>query len=703
MNYFIRPSKRTITIFLVVVLFLTISFQGYTQKFTFKDMHAEDNVDSLENWLIDNPSLNEVRLKNLIKAEMSYIWKANNEKFKHLPEIEFISKKLRHRLGIAFGKFQRGLYLNSISQNEEALIYLSQAFRESEKMNDLSAQVSILCYQSLISINFSALEKNGLSKYYLSKAREVISKSKNPHDHLLYLITALSNEQFELQSNKNLAYLNKLVSEILYVYNHTPNVSYAFSWVKFMEGSFFTSLNNYKKSIEINKLILNKTAKNNYFILSKVHFQLALNYFKLNLHDLATEELIIAQKTFRKIPSNSYFPAFTETKYFRLVEILKYQRKLALHLNDIKSSNALVDSIFHYQHLDIEESNRRALLQIQYKYNYEKFKIEAQNLANEKEIVLLYQKELEKDIKIKERDIRVLRYKNDLKLSQDKFKANKLINEKRIATAKSEAIFEQNKVLTLYVVFGTFLLALTIILIFILRQLFLNEKKRNSFRDQFYTILTHDLRGSINSLNGIGKVAAHLIKNNRFDDLTKVANQLEWISCHTSLLLDNTIDWGTSQSFKMDSTPQEVDISLLMNELIESYKPAIDTKNINLCLDIPQGIQAHTNHEAVIIIVRNMIANAKANTQINGKIRIVARVLKQSKQTLIRVTNSGEPIPTNKLKFIQETFDGRQNPEVGVNGLGLGIILMSQFAKKNNSSISITSDIDNGTVVSLFV
>ncbi|PWK17589.1 histidine kinase/DNA gyrase B/HSP90-like ATPase [Arcicella aurantiaca] len=702
MSYF-TAKNRAINQNILALFLLLISCQGYAQKYTFKDMHAEDNVDSLEKWLVVNPTINEVRLKNLVKAEMSYLWKASNESFRHLQEIEFVSKKLNHRLGITFGKFQRGLYLNSLSKNDEALTYLSEAFRESEILNDLSAQVSILCYQSLISLNFSVIEKKELAKYYLSKAQKLIAKTQDPHDNILYLVTTLSNEQIALQTKGNSVYLYKLVSDILKTFNSNPELSYAFNWVKFMEGRFFTTINNHKKSVEINNKILRKTPENNYFMLSKIHFQLGFNYLNMNQFDLANKEFNLAKVAFRKIPDNFYFPAFTETKYFRLIEILNCQRQLALRLNDTKMGNTLVDSIFYYQRLDAEESSRKALLQIQYRYNYEKFEIEAQNLANEKKLATLNQRELQHDLKIKERDIEVLKYKNDLKLSQDKLKVSKLNNEKRIATAKSEAMFEQNKTLTLYIVFGTLLLALTFILLFILRRQFINEKRRNSFRNQFYTILTHDLRGSINSLNDIGKVLGYLIKNNRLNDLNKVANQIEWISCHTAILLDNTIDWGTSNSFEMDLAPQQVDISLLVNELILLYKAAIETKNITISIEIQDDVQLYTSSKSIIIIIRNMIDNAKTNTPANGKIGIEVKKLQVNNQVVIRVTNSGDLIPAQKVNFIQEVFDEKQKPEVGVNGLGLGIILMSQFAKKNNSSLFVTSDNTQGTIFNLLI
>jgi signal transduction histidine kinase len=678
-----------------------ILLNGYSQKYTFKDMHAENNVDSLEKWLTNNPKVCEERLKNLIKIEVSYLWKTSSKTFKHLNEIEKISIALNHRLGIGFFRLQKALLLNGESKNREAYNYLFKALNDAESINDLSAQISIVSYQSLISLNYNKYEKGELSEYYLTKVKKIISQSNDPHDKLLFLITALNNAYYT--SDRNVFHIASLINQTLVHYHSNKKLLYAYEWIQFIEGDFNYQLKNYEKSLKICHEALDKIAPDNFYMLTKMLLCLGNNYAALGQYDKAISAYNQAILLSHRIPSDFHYPVVRESRYHTLIDIFLAYRKLKLNLKDISASNMLTDSIFYYQKIDAEETNRKAILQIQYQYSLNKIENEFENLSNEKKMLLIQKRDFQIQLQIKQKNIEALSYRNKLRHIEEKLQYAKIAIERKNSIDRAKAIENENKFLNIYIVFGYVLLLFTVVILIILRIFYIKEKKINNFRTQFYTILTHDLRTSINSLTGMGSLLSSLIRKGKTDDMFIIANQMDLIGYETSLLLDNTIDWGTSRSFEVDMTPGEINISLLIVELILYYQAIIDSKNIKVTYDIPKDIILTTSLKCITVILKNMIANAISNTVKYGHVEVFVEKIEYSNQVAIHVKNSGVITPHAKILYIQDVFDRKVKPEVGEYGIGLGVILMTYFAKKNNSMLTVVSEQQTGTCFSLFI
>jgi signal transduction histidine kinase len=211
------------------------------------------------------------------------------------------------------------------------------------------------------------------------------------------------------------------------------------------------------------------------------------------------------------------------------------------------------------------------------------------------------------------------------------------------------------------------------------------------------------LRGSITSLTNIGGVLSHLIRTKNAEAMEKVANQIDYLGCSTSLLLDNMLDWGTSKSYGVDISAKSFNISLFLNELVARYLAALKTKNITIFLNIPCNLIVKTSPKCLDIIIRNLIANAKAHTPIGGHINIDVKENLETQQITIVVSDTGDGIEADKLSFIEKVFNRKITPEVGDSGLGLGIILISHFARKNNSKLYVTSQIGVGSCFTVVI
>ncbi|MFN3381010.1 MAG: sensor histidine kinase, partial [Runella zeae] len=286
------------------------------------------------------------------------------------------------------------------------------------------------------------------------------------------------------------------------------------------------------------------------------------------------------------------------------------------------------------------------------------------------------------------------------KLLQSKIEVQKKENAIRMAEAQKQLLF------------GGLLVALGLIvtiLVFSIKLRKTNTKllELQQGRDKFYTIIAHDLRTPINSLNDMGGLLQHLIQEGKKQELDKVIQQIENMRQKTQLLLNNLFEWGKSQYFtpEVEQVRHPTDVGSLLRELYQTYVPFAEAKKIVMVADLPSRLVVSVDSNGLLMTVRNLLDNALKNTPAGGEIKIEMRESTADKTaqsfSKLTITDSGKGIAPDQLRYLQEVFAGKLKPEVGVHGLGLGMVLSHHFVQKNKAELTVQSELGKGTCFQL--
>ncbi|WP_170069405.1 sensor histidine kinase [Spirosoma pollinicola] len=63
--------------------------------------------------------------------------------------------------------------------------------------------------------------------------------------------------------------------------------------------------------------------------------------------------------------------------------------------------------------------------------------------------------------------------------------------------------------------------------------------------------------------------------------------------------------------------------------------------------------------------------------------------------------DTGDGIAPDQLAYLQQVFSGKRRPQVGTHGLGLGLVLINDFARRNGATLRFNSQPGQGTTVSV--
>lgn len=212
-------------------------------------------------------------------------------------------------------------------------------------------------------------------------------------------------------------------------------------------------------------------------------------------------------------------------------------------------------------------------------------------------------------------------------------------------------------------------------------------KKHNQQKDKLLTIIAHDMRSPINSYQGLASNVSFLLKNNRHEDIEKIAEQIDRTGHHLSGMFDNLLKWGLEQQREGIVEAKEMDIIPFIAKLTSIYSAMASSKNIDFEIDAPASAQINTDPNRLALILRNLLDNALKNTPAGGIIKFSTIPCKGGLN--FTITNPCTEKCNEKFTVIHQLFTDERDWHPGEQGMGLGLVMTQQFARKLKAQLSV--------------
>jgi len=182
--------------------------------------------------------------------------------------------------------------------------------------------------------------------------------------------------------------------------------------------------------------------------------------------------------------------------------------------------------------------------------------------------------------------------------------------------------------------------------------------------------------------------------------LKKILLSLYKSAENVSVLLENLLIWAQSQLNKIEFSPKELKLTDVIQNSIHGLKQSADAKQIDIKFEFNDQIFVLADPNMVQTIVRNLLSNAIKFTNRGGSVTIQTDA-KDINNASIRIIDNGVGIEQSELSRIFDINNTIHTTGTeGEMSTGLGLILVKDFIDRNNGTITIESQKDNGTIVS---
>ena len=215
-------------------------------------------------------------------------------------------------------------------------------------------------------------------------------------------------------------------------------------------------------------------------------------------------------------------------------------------------------------------------------------------------------------------------------------------------------------------------------------------------RDKMYSVIAHDLRSPIGTLKMVfNMLLMNLTPEQIGEENLEMVTMGNNITESTFMLLDNLLKWTKSQTGRMNSVFQEVDISEVVVFASKMSDLVAQVKSISVEYDIPGPISVNCDVDMVKTIMRNLMSNA-IKYGAEGKV-IEVRTGRMDKKVFVAVINYGRIIPPEKLhKIFDKFYRVESSRSLKTGGTGLGLAIAKNIVNLHDGKIWASSD-ESGT------
>ncbi len=207
-------------------------------------------------------------------------------------------------------------------------------------------------------------------------------------------------------------------------------------------------------------------------------------------------------------------------------------------------------------------------------------------------------------------------------------------------------------------------------------------------KDSFLAILGHELR------NPLAPVRTALDLALAKPDQPLPAKTLEILDRQTNMLtrlIEDLLDLSRINTNKIELRPEPVDLRAIVEDAINTSRPAIDRRNHTLSAILgTEPVPVVADHARLVQVITNLLNNAARYTDQGGTIVILCGV--ENERAVVRVSDTGIGIPAELLPKIFNMFVQERVRSDGSGGLGLGLALARELVQMHNGTINASSD-----------
>ena len=216
-------------------------------------------------------------------------------------------------------------------------------------------------------------------------------------------------------------------------------------------------------------------------------------------------------------------------------------------------------------------------------------------------------------------------------------------------------------------------------------EVFIHEK-------QFSSDVSHELRTPITVILAQSDYA--LQYSETFEEAKE---SLEVINRHAKRMtnLINQIMELSKLERQKEIEKERINLSNVVLQLLEDYKPLLESKNLNLIYNVEKDIRIQGNKIMLERVFLNILMNAIKFTKTNIEVSLI----RDDKTAVLKIRDNGIGISEENKKFIWERFfqvnDSRNKVEN--KGIGLGLSMVKKIVDLHSATIYLESELEQGT------
>ncbi len=225
----------------------------------------------------------------------------------------------------------------------------------------------------------------------------------------------------------------------------------------------------------------------------------------------------------------------------------------------------------------------------------------------------------------------------------------------------------------------------------------------NKAKSDFLANMSHELRTPLNSIIGFSE----MLRTEIFGNLGSSANK-EYVTFingsgkHLLRLIDDILDLSKIEAGEETLSEENCNIVDIIDNCLEMVSGRLPKKSLSFPVFIQTDIpDLKADNLKLMQIILNLLSNAIKFTPEGGEISISVSLDNQNSIVFV-IKDSGIGIPHRDLAKVMDPFGQSGNTETRYrDGTGLGLALVKSLIELHDGSVSLESEVGQGTAVTV--
>lgn len=219
----------------------------------------------------------------------------------------------------------------------------------------------------------------------------------------------------------------------------------------------------------------------------------------------------------------------------------------------------------------------------------------------------------------------------------------------------------------------------------------------NRAKTEFLSLMSHELRTPLNAILGFAQlmkvdngITSAQKRHERIDHILKAGQ-------HLCALIDEALDVASIELGHMRVQRSRVELEPLVEDVMGMAVPQAMDAGVLLysSLKLPQGTQLYVDADRLKQVLMNLVSNAIKYNKRDGHVRVEAHLVDEEVEVCVR--DNGMGMTAEQLQGLFDPFNRLGREYSGIEGTGLGLVLVKKLLEIMNGSLHISSIEGDGT------
>lgn len=228
------------------------------------------------------------------------------------------------------------------------------------------------------------------------------------------------------------------------------------------------------------------------------------------------------------------------------------------------------------------------------------------------------------------------------------------------------------------------------------RQVKRLEQERHKVRFQFVSVLGHELKAPLNSVDGYLDI---MKKRLRGDNIAEYESMIDrcMIRIHgMHKIIHDLLDLTQIESGEKSRELHEVNVLQMAKHAMETAQPDADAMKIRMSLIAPTELKMQADDSEIEMIMNNLISNAIKYNKEGGSVEI--KLERKENTIIISVKDTGIGMSQEESQRLFNEFVRIKNEKTRkILGSGLGLTILKKIALLYHGNVFVDSEPDAGS------